>query len=98
MAFRSAARAGLVVLGALAQGCWPATPPPEATGIHGAAAPASSASQPASPAPAPSTSAASADARYASLWDRFLDAYLRLRPVDATTLGRHDHDGEWPDL
>jgi uncharacterized protein (DUF885 family) len=45
------------------------------------------------PAPGPS-----ADERYEKLWSHFLAEYLRLRPVDATTLGNHEHDGEWPDL
>ncbi len=45
------------------------------------------------PAPAPPT----ADARYEKLWSDFLAEYLRREPVQATTLGMHDYDGQWPD-
>jgi uncharacterized protein (DUF885 family) len=47
---------------------------------------------------APPTAAPSADERYETLWTRFLAEYLRQRPVDATVLGNHERDGEWPDL
>ncbi|MGI9625798.1 MAG: DUF885 family protein [Longimicrobiales bacterium] len=30
--------------------------------------------------------------------DRFFDAYYRARPVNATFIGVHDFDGEWPDF
>jgi uncharacterized protein (DUF885 family) len=30
--------------------------------------------------------------------DAFLDALFALDPLVATVIGRHDHDGEWPDL
>jgi uncharacterized protein (DUF885 family) len=48
-------------------------------------------------APAMSTTKV-ADARFQALWSNFLDEYLRHEPVEATGLGAHNHDGEWPDL
>ena len=47
---------------------------------------------------APPPPVLSADARWEALWTHFLAEFLRLNPVDATQLGDHDHDGEWPDL
>ncbi len=35
---------------------------------------------------------------FSALVDEVLAEYLRLSPVHATTLGNHQHDGEWPDL
>jgi uncharacterized protein (DUF885 family) len=35
---------------------------------------------------------------FASLVDDVLDGYFRLHPVQATEIGHHAHDGEWPDL
>ncbi len=62
----------------------PAPPPPP---------PSPAASSSALPASAPT-----ADARYERLWADFLAEYLRREPTSATTLGMHEHDGEWPDL
>lgn len=36
--------------------------------------------------------------RYAAAWTHFLSEYLHREPVESTSLGAHDHDGEWPDL
>ncbi len=56
-------------------------------------------SAPAVPAaPVLPPSATPAIATYASLWTEFLAEYLRREPVEATSLGSHDHDAEWPDL
>src|SRR5215472_3224905 len=52
----------------------------------------------ASSAPSGRAPMQSGDERYDALWTRFLGEYLRLNPVEATRLGMHDHDGEWPDL
>jgi hypothetical protein len=72
-----------------------------ALGIAGGCA----SNQPASSVPdvprAPSGTAPAATAApsgYAALWSEFLEEYLRREPVEATSLGAHDHDGEWPDL
>ncbi|WP_349261126.1 DUF885 domain-containing protein [Povalibacter sp.] len=60
--------------------------------------------KPQSSSPAPATvdshpaSAALADARLADLSQRWLDGWLRLNPVSATQIGRHDFDGEVDDL
>ncbi|HEY7131569.1 MAG TPA: DUF885 family protein, partial [Candidatus Limnocylindrales bacterium] len=35
---------------------------------------------------------------FTALVDDFLDASFALDPLFATTIGNHDHDGEWPDL
>jgi uncharacterized protein (DUF885 family) len=35
---------------------------------------------------------------YAKLWAAFLPEYLAREPVEATELGSHEHDSEWPDL
>src|SRR5574338_608886 len=35
---------------------------------------------------------------FASLVDDVLAGYFALHPVQATEIGNHDHDGEWPDL
>jgi hypothetical protein len=35
---------------------------------------------------------------YPALWQEFLAEYLRREPVEATSLGNHDHDASWPDL
>jgi hypothetical protein len=45
-------------------------------------------------APAP----ARASATYPAVWAHFLAEYLKREPVEATALGNHEHDGEWPDL
>src|SRR5690349_15330500 len=48
--------------------------------------------------PAPSAALPqTADQRFDATWKRFLDEYLRVEPVEATQLGKHDYDGEWPD-
>jgi uncharacterized protein (DUF885 family) len=49
-------------------------------------------------APVRSVAPPSPTERYAALWTRFLSEYLRREPVEATSLGAHGHDGEWPDL
>ncbi len=36
--------------------------------------------------------------QFPDLLDRFLAEFFRLYPVEATEIGNHDHDGEWPDL
>ncbi|MFO0618446.1 MAG: DUF885 domain-containing protein [Polyangiaceae bacterium] len=46
---------------------------------------------------APSSAIVTADAAFDDVWARLLDGYLRREPVEATTLGMHDHDGLWPD-
>jgi hypothetical protein len=50
------------------------------------------------PSPALPPAAAAPVDPYALLWGEFLPEYLRREPVEATGLGAHDHDGEWPDL
>jgi hypothetical protein len=35
---------------------------------------------------------------FATVVERFLDESFALDPVDATTVGRHEHDDRWPDL
>lgn len=35
--------------------------------------------------------------RAAASLDRFFEAYYRRRPVNATFIGSHEHDGRWPD-
>jgi uncharacterized protein (DUF885 family) len=35
---------------------------------------------------------------FAALVEDVLDGYFRLHPVQATEIGHHAHDGEWPDL
>jgi len=48
--------------------------------------------------PAPSAALPqTADQRFDATWKKFLDEYLRIEPVEATQLGKHDYDGEWPD-
>lgn len=49
---------------------------------------------------ASSTSAAtpSSDAKFESLAARFLAEYLRRNPTDATQIGEHKYDGQWPDV
>ncbi len=37
-------------------------------------------------------------ASFADTFDRFLDAFVALEPVAATSIGDHRHDGRWPDL
>jgi uncharacterized protein (DUF885 family) len=37
-------------------------------------------------------------ARFAAYTAKFLEGYVKSFPTDATTLGDHTHDGEWPDL
>jgi hypothetical protein len=44
------------------------------------------------------TSSASADAAFAAIASRFLTGYLRRSPSDATQLGEHRYDDQWPDL
>src|SRR5579871_2174487 len=39
----------------------------------------------------------SADERFDAAWKTFLDGYLRREPVEATELGMHAYDGDWPD-
>ncbi|HEY2515145.1 MAG TPA: DUF885 domain-containing protein [Polyangiaceae bacterium] len=51
----------------------------------------------ASPA-GPVTGATTPHARFAAFTARFLSDYLANRPVEATNLGDHSHDGQWPDL
>jgi uncharacterized protein (DUF885 family) len=65
------------------------------------APPAPSASAPSPPmssAPLPSDPHAAADAQFAALSARFLKAYLAALPTDATDVGDHDFDAQWPDL
>src|SRR5260221_6186484 len=38
-----------------------------------------------------------ADERFDAAWKTFLAGYLRREPVEATQLGMHDYDGDWPD-
>jgi len=45
----------------------------------------------------PTTAPPSADATFTTLTNDFLDGYLALEPVFATTLGDHRHDDRWPD-
>jgi uncharacterized protein (DUF885 family) len=45
------------------------------------------------PAPPPD-----ANATFDALVAEFLDGYLKLSPVDATTAGEHRFDGTWPDM
>jgi uncharacterized protein (DUF885 family) len=47
------------------------------------------------PAPAQSTPP---EPPFRALSARFISEYLRLNPAEATTIGDHSHDGEWPDL
>jgi uncharacterized protein (DUF885 family) len=37
-------------------------------------------------------------ATFPETFDAFLDAFLELEPVAATSIGDHRHDGSWPDL
>jgi uncharacterized protein (DUF885 family) len=71
----------------------------------GALAPACASNEPVqtpkAPPPAVVTPEPAAPARvdpYSALWAEFLNEYLRREPVEATELGAHEHDGEWPDL
>lgn len=46
----------------------------------------------------PVTGATTSHQSFAAFTARFLGDYLASRPVEATNLGDHSHDGEWPDL
>ncbi len=80
--FRPTLLAAAVLTASLAA-CQPQTSPTPADTKATAAAPASD---------------AAVDARFAEISQQWLDGWLRLNPVSATQIGKHDFDGEIDDL